>query len=241
MPTEGRRLTDGSRILVVEDNDDLRVLMQMALEGEGYRVTVVRSAEDGLRQMERRRFDLVLTDYALPANTGAWLLREAVGRRLLHGAATLLVTADPDAPEIDADTEVIAKPVDFDEFLPQIRAILADGLEHLLLRDGRETVADRSEPVELVLYISPQSIPCTRAVRVMRDLLGRYDTRQVRFSVCDMTEHPEHAERDRIIFTPTLVKRTPPPNLWVLGDISNPEVVTDLLHMCGVEPVTSAR
>ncbi len=102
-------------------------------------------------------------------------------------------------------------------------------------------MGDQPAPIELVLYVSPNSVPCTRAVRKMQELLERYDSRQVRFSVCDMTQEPEAAANDRIIFTPTLVKRSPPPHVWVLGDISKPEVVTDLLHMCGVGPATSAR
>ena len=70
----------------------------------------------------------------------------------------------------------------------------------------------------------------------MRSILADYDTSQVDFRVCDLTEDPAAAARDRIIFTPTLVKRSPAPHVWVLGDLAKPEVVTDLLHMCGVTP-----
>jgi hypothetical protein len=40
-----------------------------------------------------------------------------------------------------------------------------------------------------------------------------------------------------VVFTPTLVKRRPEPRAWILGDLSDPAVVTDLLHMCGIEPI----
>ena len=93
--------------------------------------------------------------------------------------------------------------------------------------------------IELVLYVSPGSLPCVRAERVMRGILEQYDARKVAFRVCDLTLDPEAASRDRIIFTPTLVKRSPPPHVWVLGDLARPEVVTDLLHMCGVTPVSA--
>jgi circadian clock protein KaiB len=90
--------------------------------------------------------------------------------------------------------------------------------------------------VELVLYVSPRSLACARAQRIMRDLLRGYDQREIDFRVCDTTKEPDAAARDRIVFTPTLIKRAPPPNVWVLGDLSRGEVVTDLLQMCGLSP-----
>jgi CheY-like chemotaxis protein len=234
MAPASRRRTDGCRILLVEDSDDLRLLMQMALENEGYHVASAPSAEEGMRLVEGRRYDLVVTDYNLPGNSGGWLLQQASNRKLLRGAATLLVTANPHAPELAAHTEVIAKPLDFDAFLPQIREILAAVVE--ATRGGAVAPATR---VELVLYVSPKSIACSRALKVMRDLLRAYDTRQIDFRVCDTAADPNAAARDRIIFTPTLVKRSPPPNVWVLGDLSNADVVTDLLHMSGVSPATT--
>lgn len=243
MTLERRRQTDGSRILLVEDNDDLRRLMRLALETEGYRVSSARSAEDGLRLMEVEQFDLLLTDYALPGETGAWLLRAATERRLLPGGAALLVTAQPDAPEIDADTEVIEKPVNLDKFLPQIRGILAQVGQRWLREAAEMPAMTRSSDaaIELVLYVSPHSLPCRRAVRVMRELLARYDDRHVRLDVRDLTADPGNAVEDRIIYTPTLVKRSPPPSVWVLGDLSRPDIVVDLLLMCGVEPVGHFR
>jgi DNA-binding response OmpR family regulator len=241
MTSERRRHTDGCRILLVEDNDDLRRLMRLALEAESYHVDAVRSAEDGLRRLEEHRFDLLLTDYTLPGETGAWLLRTASARRLLRGGAALLVTAQPDAPEIAANTEVVAKPVNFDELLPQIRAILADGHPRATRQDEATTERPTERAIELVLYVSPHSLPCRRAVRVMRDLLARYDDRDVRFEVRDVAADPERAAADRILFTPTVIKRSPPPQVWVLGDISRPDLVVDLLLMCGIEPVGYAK
>jgi len=58
----------------------------------------------------------------------------------------------------------------------------------------------------------------------------------IAFDVCDLAENPQQAEKDNVVFTPTLVKRRPEPRAWILGDLSDPAVVTDLLHMCGIEP-----
>jgi len=94
--------------------------------------------------------------------------------------------------------------------------------------------------VELVLYVSPASIACARAQRVMESILRGYDPASIDFQVRDLTDETERAARDRTLFTPTLVKRSPPPSVWVLGDLSRPWIVTDLLQMCGISPLTAA-
>jgi DNA-binding response OmpR family regulator len=228
-----RRATDGARILVIEDNDDLRLLMELVLRDEGYLVESAASAEDGLRLLERGTYRLILSDYTLPGNTGLWLLSEAVERKLLHGAATRLVTGDPDAPGLSERTDVIPKPVDFEAFLPQIRAVVASVLAP---REAPAAERESTHAVELVLYVSEASIACTRAERAMRDLLNRYGDR-VLFTVCDVAREPAQAAADHVIFTPSLVKRYPPPRLWIVGDLRHPRVVADVLAFCGVSAV----
>ena len=121
----GERMTvqtyPGSRILLVEDSDDLRSLMVLILEAEGYSVDSAATAEDGLRLLNSGSYDLVLSDYALPGRTGAWMLREALARHLLSKG--ILVTAHPNPRDADG-FPVIYKPLDFDSFLEQIRGYI---------------------------------------------------------------------------------------------------------------------
>jgi DNA-binding response OmpR family regulator len=122
----GERLSQtelASRILLVEDSDDLRSLMVFILEAEGYSVDSARTAEEGLRLLGVRRYDLVLSDYALPGRTGTWLLREAVARHLLSRMHGVIVTAHPLVRDAEG-FEVIYKPLDFDAFLDRVRCYL---------------------------------------------------------------------------------------------------------------------
>jgi hypothetical protein len=91
-----------------------------------------------------------------------------------------------------------------------------------------------------VLYVTADSIPCHRAKTAMREILKDYDANSVDFRIYDLEGHLRAAQRDRIIFTPTLVKRWPDPKVWVLGDLTRRAVVIDLLEMAGVTPKTSA-
>ena len=46
---------------------------------------------------------------------------------------------------------------------------------------------------------------------------------------------PLAGEADRVAYTPTLVKRFPEPRMWVLGNLKDPEIVSDLLRISGVD------
>jgi DNA-binding response OmpR family regulator len=235
-----RRSTDGCRILVIDDDYGLRALMDLALHDAGYQVDTACSAEEGVALLERNRYDMVLTDYRLPRETGVWLLREALRRDLLDNAVAVLVTSEPEAPDVSGYGALFTKPLDLDVFLPQVRAMLAKG-RSVRARDraaGARAAVGATQPVhiELVLYVAPGSVWCQRALRVMRETLGRYQSAEVELQVLDVSQETEAAERDRIVFTPTLVKRSPPPHVWILGDLSKEQVLTDLLLTCGVSP-----
>ncbi len=117
-------LTDGVKLLYVEDNRELREALSALLAGEGYHVDVAECAGEGLERLHERRFHLVISDYALPDHTGTWMLREAAARGLLERTETLLVTANPD-PEDAGDTPVLHKPVEVKRFLEQVARLLS--------------------------------------------------------------------------------------------------------------------
>jgi DNA-binding NtrC family response regulator len=119
-----RRRTDGARILLVEDNEDFRLLMNLVLQDAGYAVDSATCAEDALGMMEQQCYRLVVSDYSLPGYSGLWLLSQAFARHLMAPEAALIITGDPEAPGIDKVVPVVSKPVDFERLLPQIRAAL---------------------------------------------------------------------------------------------------------------------
>jgi circadian clock protein KaiB len=88
--------------------------------------------------------------------------------------------------------------------------------------------------VELVLYVSAVSPASARALANARRILERYRARDFVFSVCDLAGDPVAAERDQIAFTPTLCKHSPEPPLWIVGDLSHPEPLIELLDYYGV-------
>ena len=116
---------DRRRILIVEDHDDFRLLLELTLREHGYAVDAVSHAEDGVRMLQTHRYDLVLCDYSLPGHSGVWFLSQLKQDTLRSEIPTVIVTADHDAPGIPADAPLIKKPVDFDHLLGAVRAMLS--------------------------------------------------------------------------------------------------------------------
>jgi DNA-binding NtrC family response regulator len=230
-----------ARILVVEDQDDVRRMLVIALQIEGYTVDEAGSATEGLDRLHRTRYDLVLSDYAMPGGTGTWMLHEATRRGLMRSTVALIITAHPEVREL-SDVEIISKPLDLDFFLQQVGRILASSHHS----NGNHDEPERSEGpspgpgsrthrVELVLYISSASPASIQARRNLDRLLRQFEPSQVKLTICDMIQDPQAGEADRIAFTPTLVKRYPEPRVWVLGNLRDTDLLADLLLVCGVD------
>ena len=85
----------GVHALVVDDDRDSRNLLKMVLEYCGALVTVVGSARDALRMLQRVTPDVVVTDIAMPTNDGYWLIDQIRGLRATDGGAvpSIAITA----------------------------------------------------------------------------------------------------------------------------------------------------
>jgi CheY-like chemotaxis protein len=209
-------------------------MMAVALQTQGHSVAEAADAGEALRHLKSGSFDVVLTDYELPDKTGATLLREAAASGLLGNATALIVTAHT-APEDVEGFDVIHKPINLDHLMAQVRRVLkssATSSAPPAAADGGTAAAD------IVLYVAAGSAASEKARRSMETILRRFGGCPIRYTVCDVAEDPANAEDDQIVFAPTLVKRSPGPRTWVLGDLADAAVVVDLLKMCGMKPST---
>jgi CheY-like chemotaxis protein len=235
--------TAPARILLVEDDEDTRHLLALALGGRGYVVDQAASAPEGLERLRRHRYDLVLTDYDLPGRTGAAMLREAVAQGLLRDTPMVVVTAHPQ-PELIGGAEVMHKPLDIGQFLRQVTHILEEMAG--VTPPGADAVSAPAEDavpatarVHLVLYVSADSPASQRARSHLASALAAFDGGQAQLEVCDVGVDPARAERDRVVFTPSLVARCGGLATWVLGDLADRTLLLDLLRVCGLEPKTT--
>jgi CheY-like chemotaxis protein len=116
-------LTGGAeRILVVDDDPDVRRFIVTCLGSLGYEVIEAESGQSGLEKLASGRLHLVVVDYAMPGMTGAEMADTA--RRGQPGLPVLLVTGYADAHAIEklASTEsVLRKPFKVAELASAVR------------------------------------------------------------------------------------------------------------------------
>jgi two-component system response regulator AtoC len=77
-----------NNVLVVDDEESMRHLLNVILTDRGYEVRAVSNGEDALRELSARDYDLVLSDVRMPRMDGLVLLRRALE---LHPELTFIV------------------------------------------------------------------------------------------------------------------------------------------------------
>jgi len=114
------------RILVVDDEPQIRRVMRMTLTGEGYEVEDARTGEEAMDKIRASRFDLMLLDWNLPAMGGLETCRLV---RSTSDMAIIMLTIRNDEQDkvqaLDAGADdFITKPFSMPELLARIRAAL---------------------------------------------------------------------------------------------------------------------
>jgi DNA-binding response OmpR family regulator len=70
-----------TRLLVVDDEQDIRYLFQCELEEEGYQVDAVGSAVEADAALRKHVYDLVVLDIQVGGDSGLAMLQDIIGRR----------------------------------------------------------------------------------------------------------------------------------------------------------------
>jgi len=114
------------RILVVDDEPQIRRIMRMALIGAGYEVDDARSGEEGIAKMREFRPDLVLLDINMPGIGGLAACRLIRAHPTV--ALIMLTVHNTEAAKIEAldagADDFVTKPFSTPELLARIRAAL---------------------------------------------------------------------------------------------------------------------
>jgi CheY-like chemotaxis protein len=114
-------------ILVVEDDEAIRGVLEAALVAEGYEVLIAKDGRSALELATRRTPALILLDLRLPGMDGSEFARayhQLPGRH----APTIVLSAAPDARERASELGVrafVAKPFDLDQLILLVERYLA--------------------------------------------------------------------------------------------------------------------
>ena len=157
------RLVIPARLLLVEDDPDLRSMLTELLTANGYTVEAAADGQRGLHLGLTRTFDLLLLDRRLPVVEGIDLLTGLRSRGVTTPVLMLSALAQPAdrVAGLDAGAEdYLGKPFDIDELLARLRALRRRHLDsartlpvgdHRLDLDTREVLPAHpgADPVRL--------------------------------------------------------------------------------------------
>jgi two-component system cell cycle sensor histidine kinase/response regulator CckA len=118
----------GGRVLLVEDEDPVRMVAERSLARAGYVVTAARDGEEGLEKVQQGdEFDIVVSDVVMPSMDGPSMVREI--RKLVPGLPVLFMSGYAEEQlrkEIDiADVHFLPKPFSVQQISDKVGAVLA--------------------------------------------------------------------------------------------------------------------
>lgn len=125
-----------ARILIVEDEEDVRLYLSAALEDAGFAVVTASNSEEGFSILTRDHPDLVCLDLVMPGRTGMSLFREVRESPALSGIPIVVVSGVNPAEalkrlaggrDLRPPEAYVEKPVDIGKLIEAVSACLSAG------------------------------------------------------------------------------------------------------------------
>tara|TARA_R110000782_G_scaffold132359_5_gene224372 strand:- start:25117 stop:25875 length:759 start_codon:yes stop_codon:yes gene_type:complete len=134
------------KILVVEDNREMRELVSKALRKEGYRVSVAGDGKEMNKALDNERVDLIILDVMLPGDDGLTLCRD-----LRSKATTPVIIISAKGEELD---RVLGLKMGADDYLPKPFSTLEliARVQAVLRRIEREPTSPPNEPSKIYKF-----------------------------------------------------------------------------------------
>jgi two-component system phosphate regulon response regulator PhoB len=120
------------KILIIEDEPDIRKTLEYNISREGYKVVSASSLSEGKSQIESDSFSLILLDLMLPDGSGLDLCREIKSDKEKSSVPIIILTAKDDEVdkvvgfELGAD-DYVTKPFSVRELILRMKAVLKRG------------------------------------------------------------------------------------------------------------------
>ena len=126
-PAGSAPVTGKPKVLIVEDNSDVRRLYAIGLNQRGFEVKLAANGAEAVERIDAERPDVILLDWLMPLMGGGEVLRKLSG----NGSASIpiiVISGQPAPPADELDPRIrtwLTKPVTIDEVVLQIESPLA--------------------------------------------------------------------------------------------------------------------
>lgn len=112
-----------ARVLVVDDESEIRRLLQMQLKRRGYTVDTADGALNARRMLSEQPYDLVICDFRMPDGT-AIDVYQALGDKTRFILVSGYSEMDEEKLKAMGIREILAKPVNFETLIQRVNASL---------------------------------------------------------------------------------------------------------------------
>jgi len=122
-----------AKILVIDDQIEMREVMKNLLEEQGYDVEIAEDGSDGLTKHRDNPANLIITDLHMPGKDGLQTIRELrdanedVKIIAMSGANTFMVETNLETSERIGADMAFSKPFDHSEFNQAVRCLIEGG------------------------------------------------------------------------------------------------------------------
>ncbi len=167
-----------AKILIADDEKNIRDSLKLVLDEEGYSTDVASDGEEALQKIEAENFDIVITDIKMPKVDGMQLLETST--KIAPDSFFIIMTAYASVKTaIDAlrngAYDYLIKPVEFDDVIFRIKKLIDYkklAAENKFLRQritsdaGFTNLIGKSEPMKKVFDIITQVAPTNSNVLI---------------------------------------------------------------------------
>ena len=168
------------KILIIEDEPDIRKTLEYNISREGYKVVSASSLSEGKEQINSSDFSLILLDLMLPDGSGLDLCREIKSDKDKSSTPIIILTAKDDEVdkvvgfELGAD-DYVTKPFSVRELILRIKAILKRGESKKETLEVQRQFGELSMDIDSheVFVNSEQIILTALEFRLLRQLVDR--------------------------------------------------------------------
>jgi DNA-binding response OmpR family regulator len=193
-------------VLVIEDEQDIRELLDYNLSREGFRVVGVETGEQGLQSAASLSPDAIILDLMLPGLNGMEVCRRLKQDGKLKKTPVIMLTAKNEESDVISGLEIgaddyVTKPFSPKVIAARVKAVLRRGeiveraedevlaFDQLVIHPGRHEVTVNSEPVQMT----------SSEFKILHHMARRPGWVFTRYQLVDAVHGEKHAVSDRSV------------------------------------------